>query len=312
MPNLTPTETTLLRLLPFYIEHQLLDQKLRKAKPWERNPTDPTWQALCRYYSLCVKLEPAGANEEDVKAFRQWLESGNAEADYPTCWDANDVMQLRDPQAVSLNFAGPADGYANVSKAPGARLPLTGFEAHKKSKPSGVLTLSKIEEFDDYPLVILDDALFKSADYIYGKLKFPAEEKESTVNSVPAPQKILVGHTTLDADDVRREIWRRWETGSECAEPPEIEAEDGKRFPGPDYISTIMAEHLHDFSQVRPMLTAILQWQHDQDQVVKAMAAVIRRWIERDSVGMTSKCSKLPQDQRELLAFTGGFVQILL
>jgi hypothetical protein len=158
--NFTPDEAKLLRLLPFYIEHQLILQKLGKAKPWERQRTDPTWQALCRYYSLCVKCEPAGAEEEDVVAFRQWLASGNVPADYPTLWDVNDITLLRDPRSTAINFGLDALGWSNRSKAPEDELPLTGFTAHMKTKPSGVLTLSMISDNLDCPLVMLDDGLF--------------------------------------------------------------------------------------------------------------------------------------------------------
>ena len=235
--TLTPSEDKLLRLLPFYIEHKLLQQKLGKAKPWEPKRTNPTWQALCRHYSLCVKFEPAGANEEDVEAFRHWLASGTAPADYPTSWDVDDMKQLLDPQSVVLNFALDAAGWSKKPKAPEAELPLTGFTAHMKTKPSGLLTISMISGINDCPLVMLDDGLFKSADYI--DMDIMAGET-ILVESNPAPIKILFNHPTLDANDVRQEIWRRWETGWECAEPPDIKTEDGKRFSGTDYITAIM------------------------------------------------------------------------
>jgi hypothetical protein len=127
-------------------------------------------------------------------------------------------------------------------------------------------------------------------------------DEETNTDPKPACIKILVNHPTLDADDVRREIWRRWETGWEYAEPPEIETKDGQRFSGTDYIAAIMSNHLNHFDQVEPMLTGVLGWKHGQESVVKVIAGFIQRRFDADPNGTTSQLDKLPKDHRNLLS----------
>jgi hypothetical protein len=316
----TPSEDELLRLLPFYIEHKLLLQKLGKENPWKMKRTDPTWQAVCRYYSLCVKSGPVDMNKKDVLAFRQWLASGDSfvssgdcfvDITYPTIWDVNQIMILRNPRNTFINFVGDASGWSNRSKAPGAELPLTGFMTHMKTKPSGVLTLSKFSGTDGFSLLMLDDGLFKTA-YDWEDNPAVIVRKPISVEPDPPPVKIFVNHPTLDADDVRREIWRRWVNGWECAQPPAIMTEDGNRFSGTDYITAIMSDRLKQFDQVKPMLNGVLKWKQGQESVVKVIVAFIQRRLNADPKGTTSQLKELPQEQRSLLGKTSPHLQAAL
>jgi hypothetical protein len=310
MKNLTPEEAHQFHQLQFYIENQLLLQKLEGRTQWAFNHRDTIWQALCHHSRLALKSEDTGDEPALASEVRHMISAGAAmpgESIYPLQWDCIQLYAMRHPEVLAYALLEQHKSHIDLSRRliEHSPIPLTGFEQHmKETKYGHQLILTKHPINDGVDLLVFDDGQFKTAvelcEHPDFNFLFATEPTATAKQAVSVP----LNHPTLDLPEVREEIWRRcchrWNDRLKMADPPKIRTEDNLCFDGSTVLAASAPELLKEFEQVKLLLDATLAWQSPK-LVQEAVFDVLRKWVDARrtngfSKGMGAAWEILPND----------------
>jgi hypothetical protein len=279
--KLPPQEAPLLRLLPFYIEHMLVSKPSEAAVAWEPDNTDSTWQAICWYYGLALKCSLSGPSNAGIDLVSNALKIGafmNSFNHYPFWWDAQEILDIRNPTMAGLNLLDYIENPHELSPTKSrAAIPLTGFHSHiNKVQRGKSLQLSKGKSHGGQKVVILNDGQFRTAAAFFPTTAVTRQGGEQIQLDIPTGP-VRFNHPMLDSAGVRQEIWRRWWLAWELSQPLDVVTEDGTRWDGVTVIAALVSDYLKTFEEVNAILTAISTWTNKapvKDSVIKFIVSL--------------------------------------
>jgi hypothetical protein len=259
----------------------LVSKPSEAAVAWEPDNTDSTWQAICWYYGLALKCSLSGPSNAGIDLVSNALKIGafmNSFNHYPFWWDAQEILDIRNPTMAGLNLLDYIENPHELSPTKSrAAIPLTGFHSHiNKVQRGKSLQLSKGKSHGGQKVVILNDGQFRTAAAFFPTTAVTRQGGEQIQLDIPTGP-VRFNHPMLDSAGVRQEIWRRWWLAWELSQPLDVVTEDGTRWDGVTVIAALVSDYLKTFEEVNAILTAISTWTNKapvKDSVIKFIVSL--------------------------------------